>query len=52
MLEALKAAETNDQIAREYQTKLIPLIYGTKKPNFTDAFKVFKRSAQQLIASL
>lgn len=52
MLEALKAAESNDQIAREYQAKLIPLIYGTNKPNFTEAFKVFNRSAQQLIASL
>lgn len=52
MLEALMTAETNGQIEREYRTKLIPLIYGTNKPSFAEAFKVFKRTAQQLIASL
>jgi predicted nucleotidyltransferase component of viral defense system len=52
LLAALKAIEVNEQIAREYQTKLMPLIYGTNKPNFPAAFQVFERCTQQLLSTL
>ena len=49
---ALETAETDAQTIKEYQTRLIPLIYGDIKPGFTEAFAVFKSSSQALIATL
>lgn len=52
MTEALYLAETEIQTRIEFQSKLQPLIYGSVRPDFEEAFKIFKATAQQLLASL
>ncbi len=52
LLEALTMCETDEQTKIEYQTKLVPLIYGVNRPNFAEAFKVFKQCSQTLINTL
>jgi predicted nucleotidyltransferase component of viral defense system len=50
--DALYAAEADDQTIHEYQTKLLPLIYGPVKPGFAEAFKTFKTTARSLLSVL
>lgn len=52
LLNALLASESDLQIAQEYNTRLLPLIYGSHKPDFSTAFAVFKQSAKSLIAKI
>lgn len=52
LLGALLAAETEFQTIAEYQMRLIPLVYGSAKPGFADAFQVFKSCSQTLLDTL
>jgi predicted nucleotidyltransferase component of viral defense system len=52
LLAALASAEIDTQIQREYQTRLLPLIYGANRPSFSVAFLTFKQSAELLIETL
>jgi len=52
MFTALEAVETDAQTRTEYQTRLMPLIYGKTQPGFADAFQVFKTSSNALLATL
>jgi len=49
---ALTVVELEEQTKNEYQTKLLPLIYGENRPDFVDAFNVFKHCAIALIDTL
>jgi predicted nucleotidyltransferase component of viral defense system len=49
---ALATAETEAQTITEYQTRLLPLVYGQTKPSYQDAFIVFKTCAQELLSVL
>lgn len=50
--EALSLAETDPQTIQEYNTNLLPLIYGAMRPTFVEAFASFKAVAQDLIGEL
>lgn len=52
LLGALIAAETEEQTISEYQTRLMPLIYGSIKPSFEEAFQVFKSCSLALLDTL
>lgn len=52
LLNALAICETEAQTQEEYQTRLMPLIYGNKQPQFEEAFAVFKACAQELLDTL
>lgn len=52
LLSALSRAEFDEQTINEYETRLLPLIHGVVRPNFSDAFAVFKRSSEALICTL
>ena len=52
LLNSLEAAEQDTQVKREYQNNLLPLIYGSVKPNFEVAFRDFKQTSQYLLDSL
>lgn len=52
LTEALHSAESDAQTINEYQTKLLPLVYGAVKPAFAEAFKAFKATSQSLLSTL
>lgn len=52
MTAALTVAETEAQTHREYQDVLMPLIYGTFRPTFEEAFGAFRTTASTLLATL
>ena len=52
LLEALCAAEKERQTRTEYQQRLMPLVYGSTKPGFDEAFQVFKACSQSLLETL
>lgn len=52
LLGALANAETEAQTISEYQTRLMPLVYGNIKPDFNEAFRVFKTCSQILLDTL
>ncbi|SFT82903.1 nucleotidyl transferase AbiEii/AbiGii toxin family protein [Paraburkholderia aspalathi] len=52
MAQALTVAETEAQTRSEYDVRLQPLIYGSIRPNFDEAFAVFKATAEKLLATL
>lgn len=52
MERALATAETEAQTITEYQTRLLPLVYGQTKPSYQEAFKIFKACAQELLSVL
>jgi len=52
MRKALATAEADRQTIDEYATKLLPLIYGDARPEFAEAFGVFKTVAEKLIATV
>lgn len=52
MLSALEKAATDSSIQREYKSKLIPLVFGKVKPNFDEAYSIFRQSALKLIKML
>ncbi len=52
MLNALNVAETEQQCIEEYNTRLIPLIYGDLRPSYQDAFAVFKQCALELLSTI
>ncbi|MFP3612878.1 nucleotidyl transferase AbiEii/AbiGii toxin family protein [Paraburkholderia sp. SIMBA_050] len=52
MTASLTTAETEEQTRREYQHVLLPLIYGTVRPTFEEAFAVFKQASTKLLAAL
>jgi predicted nucleotidyltransferase component of viral defense system len=52
MEQALIVAETETQTRREYEVRLQPLIYGSSRPSFGEAFAIFKATALTLLASL
>ena len=52
LLGALAIAETEAQTISEYQTRLMPLVYGNIKPVFSEAFRVFKTCSQILLDKL
>jgi hypothetical protein len=49
---ALVLAESEQQTITEYNTNLLPLIYGNAKPSFAEAFVSFKIVAEELISAL
>lgn len=49
LLGALANAETEAQTISEYRTRLMPLVYGNIKPDFNEAFRVFKTCSQILL---
>lgn len=52
LAQALIAIETDRQTQTEYETRLLPLIYGEIRPSFEEAFVVFRRCALRLIEIL
>ncbi len=52
LLSALAAAENEEQTVNEYDTRLLPLVYGAVKPNFATAFASFKTVSQNLLNRL
>lgn len=52
MASSLEVAENEQQCINEYNTRLIPLIYGDLKPSFEEAFSVFKVCSLDLLATL
>jgi hypothetical protein len=52
MAAALALAETEERTKREYEQVLLPLVYGTTRPTFGEAFAVFKSTALRLLATL
>jgi predicted nucleotidyltransferase component of viral defense system len=52
LLGALLAAETESQTIDEYQKRLMPLVYGSIKPGFDEAFQVFKSCSRTLLDTL
>lgn len=52
LLDALVAAESEEQTLHEYQSRLIPLIYGGVKPEFNEAFQAFKACSLTLLETL
>ncbi|MDR8398454.1 MULTISPECIES: nucleotidyl transferase AbiEii/AbiGii toxin family protein [Paraburkholderia] len=52
MTAALTAAGTEDQTRQEYEDVLVPLIYGSIRPTFAEAFAVFRTTALTLLATL
>ena len=52
LTQALTEAEHDRQTRGEYATRLLPLIYGSARPTFDEAFAVFKAVAAKLISTL
>lgn len=52
LTQTLILVETDKQTQTEYETRLLPLIYGELRPNFEEAFAVFKYCALRLIQIL
>ena len=52
LLKSLASAEQDEQIIKEYQNNLLPLIYGNLKPSFDVAFSDFKRTSKHLLNNL
>lgn len=52
LLRALAAAENEEQTVNEYGTRLLPLVYGSVKPDFATAFASFKTVSQNLLNRL
>jgi predicted nucleotidyltransferase component of viral defense system len=49
LLQSLSVAKDDNAIKQQYEEKLLPLIFGTNKPNFGTAFAVFRAAAEQLL---
>jgi hypothetical protein len=52
MQAALKKISSDLQTQGEYQTNLLPLVYGNYKPPFAEAFKTFEATAIALLNAL
>lgn len=52
MVSALLTVEQDAVIVGQYEGKLIPLIFGERKPSFTQAYAVFKAVATRLLETL
>lgn len=52
LLAALDQAAQDVTIRRQYAEKLMPLIFGTVRPDFDKAYEVFRQHAQALISTL
>jgi predicted nucleotidyltransferase component of viral defense system len=52
MIATLTALEADAQTRHEYEKKLQPLIYGSTRPSFDEAFSVFKATALHLLTTL
>lgn len=52
MTKTLAIVETEEQTKQEYDGRLEPLIYGSMRPRFDEAFAVFKATAKQLLTTL
>lgn len=48
--EALAQIGTDEQCRAEYETNLLPLVYGDFKPAFNEAFASFQKVAHRLLA--
>jgi predicted nucleotidyltransferase component of viral defense system len=51
LLKTLAEAEKNTSLAKDYEDKLLPLIFGDVKPSFEDAFANFKVVASTLLSN-
>jgi predicted nucleotidyltransferase component of viral defense system len=49
LLKTLAEAEKNTSLAKDYEDRLLPLIFGDVKPSFEDAFANFKVVASTLL---
>ncbi|CBJ39702.1 conserved hypothethical protein (plasmid) [Ralstonia solanacearum CMR15] len=52
LLNALTVCENEAQTLKEYQNRLMPLVYGNVQPEFQVAFAVFKACALELLGTL
>ncbi|MGN6808307.1 MAG: nucleotidyl transferase AbiEii/AbiGii toxin family protein [Trinickia sp.] len=52
LMAALRVAESEEKTRHEYQDVLMPLIYGSTRPTFVEAFSVFKPAALALLHAL
>lgn len=50
--EALQQAGSDAVIRRQYESKLMPLIFGAVRPSFDEAYVVFRQHAEALIRML
>ena len=51
MEEALVRASVDQQTQAEYEQNLLPLVYGSFKPRFDDAFASFDKVAHTLLGA-
>jgi hypothetical protein len=49
---AFEATGNEEQTRTEYESQLLPLVYGTTRPDFAEAFSVFRRAASALVDTL
>ena len=49
---ALAQAEHDPAIRQEYERHLIPLVFGSVRPRFDEAYGVFRQQAEFLIGTL
>lgn len=49
---ALVQAEQDSAIRQEYEKHLIPLVFGSVRPSFDEAYTVFRQQAEYLIGTL
>lgn len=49
---ALQQASDDAGIREDYESHLLPLVFGRVKPEFDEAYRVFRQQAEVLIASL
>jgi Nucleotidyl transferase AbiEii toxin, Type IV TA system len=52
MTAALQAAKSDSQTRHEYESNLLPLVYGKNKPHFDEAWPTFQVAAYRLLAAL
>lgn len=52
MREALHQASSDAVIRRQYDTRLMPLIFGAVRPSFEEAYAAFRHHAEVLILTL
>lgn len=52
MQSALHQASSDAQIRRQYDAKLMPLIFGDVRPSFDEAYVVFRQHAEALMRTL
>jgi hypothetical protein len=52
MQKALHQARSDAVIRGQYDTRLMPLIFGSVRPSFDEAYAVFRRHAEALIQAL